>query len=38
MRAMTQSHILPLIDITGLASERLEDRLLVARQLDRNRR
>lgn len=32
---MTQPHILPLIDISGLASERLDDRLFVARQLDR---
>ncbi len=35
IRAMTQSHILPLIDISGLASDRPEDRLRVARQLDR---
>ena len=32
---MTQSHVLPLVDITGLTSERREDRLLVARRLDR---
>jgi isopenicillin N synthase-like dioxygenase len=32
---MKQPHILPLVDITGLASDRLEDRLCVARQLDR---
>lgn len=30
-----QQHILPLIDISGLSSDRLEDRLGVARELDR---
>ena len=32
---MTQSLVLPLVDITRLGSERLEDRLSVARELDR---
>jgi isopenicillin N synthase-like dioxygenase len=32
---MTQPHVLPLVDITGLASERLEDRLHVVGKLDR---
>lgn len=32
---MTESPVLPLVDITALASERLEDRLAVARELDR---
>lgn len=32
---MTQSSILPLVDISKLASPRLEDRLSVARELDR---
>jgi len=31
---MTQPHILPLVDISGLASSRIEDRLAVATQLD----
>lgn len=35
MRAMIQPPILPLVDITKLASERFEDRLLVVRELDR---
>jgi hypothetical protein len=32
---MTQSHILPIVDITGPASAHLDQRLCVARQLDR---
>lgn len=32
---MTQTHVLPLVDISMLDSDRLEDRLAVARELDR---
>ena len=32
---MTQSHVLPLVDISMLASGHLEDRLSVVRKLDR---